>query len=203
MNGTNLDVTIFVPCYNESANITYALEVIRKAFSRLKLQYEIIVIDDCSTDDTPIVVQKYISNNSTKNVRIYKQQQNMGLAYNFTEAAFLGKGKYYRQVNGDADESEDNLIKLFSNLGRKDIIVPYHENATARGIPRRIISSLYTKIINFINGYSLKYYNGMAVYKRSDVMRWHSHSHGFGYQAELLTFLISKGRSYIEIPPYC
>ncbi len=196
----SIDVTIFVPCYNEEKNVVNTFKVIHSAFSDLALSYEIIAMDDGSRDNTVEVIDEYIKSNSDKNVSLHVQPSNMGLAYNFAEAAFLGRGKYFRQVNGDNDDSKENLIKLFSNLGKADLIIPYLEDATARRLCRRMVSNVYTKIVNLINGYNLKYYNGMAVYLRSDVMRWHSQSHGFGYQAELLTCLLDKKRSYIEVP---
>jgi glycosyltransferase involved in cell wall biosynthesis len=203
MNSTeniSVDVTIFVPCYNEEKNVINTFKVIESAFVELGLSYEIIAMDDGSKDNTAQVIQEYIHTNSDKKIYFYRQPRNMGLAYNFADAAFLGKGKYFRQVNGDNDDSKENLIKLFSNLGKADIIIPYLVDATARRHRRRIISSIYTKIINLINGYNLKYYNGMAVYLRAQVMRWHSHTHGFGYQAELLTCLLDKHSTYIEVP---
>ena len=42
----------------------------------------------------------------------------------------------------------------------------------------------FTFLVNLISGYHLKYYNGMAIHLRYNVMRWHPSSYGFGFQAD-------------------
>ena len=48
--------------------------------------------------------------------------------------------------------------------------------------------------------YNIRYYNGMAVTLRYNVMRWGPYSFGFGFQAELVTRLLDEGATFIEIP---
>jgi hypothetical protein len=69
-----------------------------------------------------------------------------------------------------------------------------------KALSRRILSKIYTAIVNFISGYRLHYYNGLPVFKRRDVMRWNPNSHGFGYQADLVTRLLDRGATYLEVP---
>ena len=54
-----LDLTIFVPCYNEATRIEGTLSTIREAHGELRLTYEVIVVDDGSTDDTAAIVERY------------------------------------------------------------------------------------------------------------------------------------------------
>jgi hypothetical protein len=64
------------------------------------------------------------------------------------------------------------------------------------------VSRSYTALVNLLSGYSIRYYNGLAVHLRYNVMRWHSNSHGFGFQADLITRLLDLKATYIEIPVY-
>jgi len=48
----------------------------------------------------------------------------------------------------------------------------------------------------------MHYYNGLLVTRTDYVRRWHSNSHGFGFQADLLTRLLSKNLTYEEVPVY-
>ena len=63
-----------------------------------------------------------------------------------------------------------------------------------------MLSRTYTSLVNLLSGQSLRYYNGCAVYRRADVMRWHSRSAGFGFQADLVTRLLMQGATYVEVP---
>ena len=54
--------------------------------------------------------------------------------------------------------------------------------------------------MNLLSGCRIRYYNGLAVLPRYDVMRWHPNSPGFGFQADLVTRLLYMGATYREIP---
>jgi hypothetical protein len=54
--------------------------------------------------------------------------------------------------------------------------------------------------VNSLSGHRVRYYNGLAIHLRYNVMRWGPYSFGFGFQAELITRLLDEGASYIEVP---
>ena len=54
-----LDMSFFVPCYNEERHVVEAIEKLVAVATTLKLAYEILVFDDCSTDRTVEVVNAY------------------------------------------------------------------------------------------------------------------------------------------------
>lgn len=62
------------------------------------------------------MIEEYINAHEEIKIQVIKNQKNMGLAYGFTEAAFLGSGKYFRQVNGDNDETVETLTHIFSYI---------------------------------------------------------------------------------------
>src|SRR6266478_533708 len=85
-------------------------------------------------------------------------------------------------------------------MGHADIVIPYHENVPGKSPLRRAVSKLYTSLVNSLSGYHIRYYNGLALTLRYNVMRWGPYSFGFGFQAELITRLLDENASYIEIP---
>src|SRR5262245_56367921 len=78
-----IDVTLIVPCYNEEGNVIATLETIVAAMLRLPYSYEVIVLDDCSTDRTVAKVQEYQLRHPNAPVRLYRNPINVGLARNF------------------------------------------------------------------------------------------------------------------------
>jgi glycosyltransferase involved in cell wall biosynthesis len=195
-----LDLTIFVACYNEEANILATLETLAEALRELPLSHEIIVIDDASRDRSVELVKEYQAQNPAVPVRLVENPGNRGLARNFVEGAFLGRGRYYKLVCGDNVEPRENLLAVFKRLGNADLVVPYHERTEGRTLGRRLLSRTYTTLVNFASGYSLRYYNGCGLYRRADVMRWHSRAAGFGFQADLVVRLLDEGASHVEVP---
>jgi glycosyltransferase involved in cell wall biosynthesis len=194
-----LDLTVFVSCYNEAPYIIGTLDAVRSAATEAGLAHEIIVIDDGSRDDSPRIVADYIAANPDARIVLRVNRVNKGLAQNYFDAAFLGRGKYFRLICGDNAEPRDSIVTVFNAIGKADIIIPYYATAEGKNLRRRVISKGYTGLINLITGNRLKYYNGLAVHLRHNVMRWHSNTHGFGFQADILCLLIDLGFTYQQV----
>jgi glycosyltransferase involved in cell wall biosynthesis len=194
-----LDLTVFVSCYNEKSYIIRTLDTLRAALAELSFSYEIIVIDDCSGDGSADVVEAYIGANPAERLLLRRNKFNIGWAQNYVDAAFIGKGTYYRIVCGDASEPKDTMIKVFREIGSADIIIPYYGENVGRTRARYLLSRTYVMLVNLISGFHLKYYNGLPVHLRYNVMRWHSNTRGFGFQADLLCLLLELGFTYKEV----
>jgi glycosyltransferase involved in cell wall biosynthesis len=195
-----VDLTIVIPCLNEEGNIAATLDTVASAMRELPHTYEILVIDDGSTDRTAEVVDRYSEAHQDIPIRLHKNPGNRGLTRTYVDGAFLGRGKYYRLVCGDDVEPKETLRAVFGHLGQADMIIPYHEEVPGKSKFRRRLSKVYTSVVNALSGYQIKYYNGMAAHLRYNVMRWGPYSFGFGFQAELITRLLDEGATYIEIP---
>jgi glycosyltransferase involved in cell wall biosynthesis len=200
---SDLDLTIFVACYNEAANIVDTLDTICVAMRELPLTYEILVIDDASRDASVEKIEEYKRLHPDAPVVLVKSPNNRGLSRNFVEGAFLGRGRYYKLVCGDNVDTRENLLAVFRQLGSADLVIPYHGLSQGRSVFRRALSRTYTRLVNTISGYSLRYYNGCGLYRRADVMRWHSRTTGFGFQAELVVSLLNEGATFVEVPIDC
>jgi glycosyltransferase involved in cell wall biosynthesis len=197
-----IDLTIFVSCYNEAPYIIRTLDTLSGALAELEFSYEIIVIDDCSKDNSADLVEDYIRANPTQRLLLRRNKHNIGWAQNYIDGAFIGKGKYYRIVCGDASEPKDTMIKVFREIGTADIIIPYYVTNAGRSWQRGFLSGAYVALVNLISGFRLKYYNGLPVHLRYNVMRWHSNTRGFGFQADILCLLLEQGFTFKEVPVF-
>lgn len=195
-----IDLTIVVPCLNEERNVEGTLETIAAALRELPYTFEILVIDDGSTDATAQVVERYCNSHPGLPVQLHRNPQNRGLTRVFVDGAFLGHGKYYRLVCGDNVEPKETLQAVFSQMGKADMIIPYHQAIAEKPPVRRWLSQTYTSLVNLLSGYRVRYYNGLALHLRYNVMRWGPYSFGFGFQAELITRLMDEGATSIQIP---
>jgi len=199
-DGDPLDLTIFVSCYNEADYIIGTIETVLDAAKSAGVSHEILVIDDGSRDESPRLVADYIRAHPDENIVLRVNRANKGLAQNYMDGAFLGRGKYYRLICGDNAEPKESILAVFNAIGQADIIVPYYTSSEGKGVRRILISNTYTAIVNLMTGNRLHYYNGLAVHLRYNVMRWHPNTRGFGFQADILCLLIDLGFSYLEVP---
>jgi glycosyltransferase involved in cell wall biosynthesis len=195
-----IDLTVFISCYNEEPYIIGTINTVRAALAELKhLSYELILIDDCSSDRSAQLVEEYIAQNPEERIIFRKNKVNQGFAHCCTDAAFIGRGKYFRTLCGDDSEPQDTIARVFGEIGQADIIVPYYATSEGRSAYRMALSKSFTFLVNTISGHKLHYYNGLAVHLRHNVMRWHSNTRGFGFQADLLCLLLDRGVGYKEV----
>ncbi len=195
----SLTLTALVSCYNEQEYIIQTLEDITGALRLAVSTFEIIVIDDCSKDESAVLVKKYIEDHPTENIILRRNLENRGLAQNFIEGAFLGRGEYYKLFCGDNTEPTESIIAICKLAGQADIIIPNYSNVEGKHGFRLWLSNSYTKLVNLVSGNSVSYYNGLHLHRRQNIMRWHPNTHGFGFQADIVCMLLENGASYQEI----
>jgi glycosyltransferase involved in cell wall biosynthesis len=196
-----LDLTVFISCYNEQQYILATIQTVRDALDEVGgISYEIIVVDDCSKDGSSTLVRGYITAHPEERVLLRINRVNRGLAQSYLDAAFIGKGKFYRLVCGDNAEPQATMVAVFRELGNADMIIPYYVSSEGKSFYRRFLSNTYTALVNLISGLHLHYYNGLAVHLRYNVMRWHSNTRGFGFQADIICLLVNQGFSFKEVP---
>ena len=198
---TPIDLTIFVSCYEEEILIIATLDAVREALATVGgLTYELIVIDDCSRDRSADLVEAYIRAHPAERIMLRRNKVNRGLAQNYFDAAFIGKGKYYRLICGDNAEPRETMVAVFRAIGKADMVIPYYVTREGKGFYRKLLSLAYSQIVNTISGFRLHYYNGLAVHLRYNVMRWHPNTRGFGFQADIICMLLDQGFTYVEVP---
>lgn len=196
---TRVDVTFFVPCYNEEHNIRKVMDKLIEASRLCSVVPEILIYDDASTDGTSDVVEAYKKERPDVLIKLVRHEKNKGVFYNFVDGAFIAVGRHYRMVCGDDVEPLETHTTLLSRCGHADIIIPYYTRIEGRDRHRHAISRLYTWIVNLLTGNAIRYYNGCAIFMRTDIQRWHVEASGFGHQAEFLTRLINEGRTFEQV----
>jgi len=102
------EVSIIIPVYGQ---IEYTFNCL-KSLGRLSSQYsyEIIVVDDCSRDDTGEILSR------VEGIRRVKNKRNLGFIRSCNKGASLAKGKYVLFLNNDTEVSPswmDELVKTF------------------------------------------------------------------------------------------
>ncbi|MEY2899536.1 MAG: hypothetical protein RL138_1589, partial [Bacteroidota bacterium] len=71
-------LSIVIPAYNEGATIHLILDKIKAVQLINGIEKEIIIVNDCSKDNTEESIQNYIASNSTLNIRYLKHEVNKG-----------------------------------------------------------------------------------------------------------------------------
>jgi glycosyltransferase involved in cell wall biosynthesis len=71
-------LSIVIPAYNEGKTIHLILDKIKEVVLVNGISKEIIIVNDCSTDDTDAAVKRYMSANPTSGIQYFQHEVNMG-----------------------------------------------------------------------------------------------------------------------------
>ena len=94
---SNPKLSVIMPCYNVADTIDRALLSIQ--MQKTDKSYEIIAVDDASTDQTLKILEAHAATN--KSIRILKHDVNQGNAVSFYDALCTAKGDYFCVLDGD------------------------------------------------------------------------------------------------------
>ena len=190
-------LTVFVPAYNEVDNLVPTVETILRALSVSVEDYEVIIVDDGSTDGTSEVADALAAHYSE--VRVIHNPRNMGLGYGWMRAIEAATKGSFIFVPGDNTWPYRSLLELFGNLGKADVVTSFTTNPGIRSPVRQILSSIYTTSLNALFGLNMQYYHGLTIYP-SEFLRAHPiTTYGFASMAEALLRAIHEGLSFIEV----
>lgn len=88
-------VTIAIPVYNCAGYIDYA---VRSVINQTYQNWELLLIDDGSTDDT---LKKLMAYKSNTKIKLFSDGQNKGLIYRLNQSIDLAHGQYYARMDAD------------------------------------------------------------------------------------------------------
>jgi len=198
-----MGLSVVLPCYNEEENVHRISSELVPELNKLGISYEILLIDDGSTDNTAAFAERL----SLPQLRIISHGKNKGLG----EAIKTGfkNVKYDLTITLDADfsfrpELIDVLLKRYS-LGDVDLVIGspklarHHEELT---FVRLFISKSALYIYRVLFGKPVTSVNQiLRLYKTRDVRNLEIDAKGFDVFAEVLfKLLVLEEKRYAEVP---
>ncbi len=145
-------LSIIIPCYNVEKYIISCLNSIKKQLNNI--EYEIILINDKSTDNSIKVIKKYLKD-SKMNIKLLENEENKGAGYSRNRALKETQYNYISFIDAD-DYLDDNFYsEMFEKLenDKADVVVSDFNIIYEDGAPSVIASGCEGKInkINMIN----------------------------------------------------
>lgn len=109
-----MDISVVIPVYDEEANVAVLYEELKKVLARLNRKYEIIFVDDGSTDGTFDKLLKLKSKDS--NVKILKFRRNFGQTAALDAGFKSAKGDIIISMDADLQNDPADIPKLLDRM---------------------------------------------------------------------------------------
>lgn len=190
-------VSIFVPAYNEVANLEGAIHDIVGAARAALEDYEILLVDDGSTDGTGPLADRLAQ--ELPKVRVVHQSRNLGIAAGYVRALDEAKLDYFSFLPADGEISPDSIKNIFAAVGTADIVVPYHQNPRARPLHRRFLTWASSTLVNMFFGLRLRYFQGPCIYPTALARALPKTSGGFYFLTQMLVHAARAGHTYVHV----
>ncbi|MDE1190578.1 MAG: glycosyltransferase family 2 protein [Arachidicoccus sp.] len=169
-NPDKLDITVVVPLYNEEESLPELSEWITRVMKENNFSYEVIMVDDGSTDDSWQVVQDIAKINT--NFKGIKFQRNYGKSAALNEGFKAAKGEIVITMDADMQDSPDEIPELRRMIVEDghDLVSGWKKKRYDNKLTKNLPSKLFNATARKSSGIQLHDFNcGLKAYKNKVV----------------------------------
>jgi glycosyltransferase involved in cell wall biosynthesis len=146
---TPIQYSIVVPFYNEEENIKSLYERLKKVMEELGAPYELIFVDDGSTDKTYGILNELYQQDET--VHVIKLRRNFGQSSGLAVGFDFSRGEIIIPMDGDLQHCPEDIPKLLAKIKEGyDIVSGWREERKdpflTRRLPSRVANWLMAKL---------------------------------------------------------
>ena len=206
INKNSFKLSIIIPCYNENQTIDKIISKISKSISTYNyLNYELIIVDDNSTDGTKDKLKKY---ELDKNINVFFHNENLGNGAAIQSAIKHVSGELVLIQDADLEYDPFDYDKLLLPFFETDADVVYGSRFLGGGKYTRIhffwhylANKILTFICNlFINLNLTDMETGYKVFKSSAIKSISLVEKSFSFEPEVTIKLAKKKFKFYEVP---
>ena len=190
-------ISLFLPCYNEADNVARTARQALDVLGRLGADFEVIIVDDGSTDATGEIADSLAAENDRVKVLHHPTNRGYGAALQSGFKAAQKELVFYTDGDGQFDINEmPALLPLCKKYG----IVSCYRLNRQEGLIRRINAWCWTKLVCLMFGMRLRDIDcAFKLYKREIFDNIKILSAGALVDAEILARAIRKGYTVTQV----
>jgi glycosyltransferase involved in cell wall biosynthesis len=161
-----LEISVFLPVYNEQDNIEQLNLKLVDALERLHRSYEVIYVDDGSTDQSLAKLREIAARDS--HVRVISLRRNYGQTAAMSAGIDHARGQILIPMDADLQNDPTDISRLLEKLDDGyDVVSGWRKDRKDRWLTRRLPSRLANRLISKLSGVDLHDYGcSLKAYRR-------------------------------------
>jgi glycosyltransferase involved in cell wall biosynthesis len=151
---SNLGLSIVSPFYNEADGIELFISELLQVLETIDLNYEIILVDDGSSDDSYEIVK----NMQVPNLRIIRFEANAGHMHALSAGLIAANGSLIVTMDSDLQHPPIVIPKLLEEYAQTqaDVVYAVRESRSEEGIVKRTTASMYYRVMRTLTGIDIQ-----------------------------------------------
>jgi glycosyltransferase involved in cell wall biosynthesis len=141
-------IAVIVLAFNEEQSLPGFLDESLQFLSDYVPEWEVLIVDDGSSDGTRAVAERYAAEHD--NVRVLVHQTNQGMGAGMKTGIRAATAEYFTIIAGDGQHPTPELAVMIPGLKEADIVSTYHSNQ--REPHRRVLSYGFRRAMNWAAG---------------------------------------------------
>ena len=198
-------ISVVIPCYNEENTISQVIIKVEKSLLNLNIDYEIIVVDDHSTDDSS---NKLIEFENQKKIKLFTHSQNFGKGAAIATGLKNISGEIILIQDADLEYDPDDYKKLILPFYEANADVVYGSRFLGGGKYVRIhffwhyvANKILTLLCNMIANLNLTdMETGYKLFRYEKIKDLKIKEKSFGFEPEITIKLAKKKSKFFEVP---
>ena len=145
---SNVDFTIVIPFRNEEPSLRQLLPEIKLNIDAIKRSFEVIFVDDASSDNGANVIREFARKDNRFSVS--QLEEHGGQTEGFRRGFSLGKGNCFIRMDADLQDNPDDLIKLLQKIDEGSELVIGVRDSRKHSLVLRILTNAYDAIVGLV-----------------------------------------------------
>jgi dolichyl-phosphate beta-glucosyltransferase len=201
-------LSVVIPAFNEELRIIQTLDYSLNYLKNQNYPFEIIVVNDGSTDKTKEVVQNFINNNSNYNLKIIGYDKNRGKGYAVNYGMTRALGEIVLFMDADNSTKINEVEKAFKKIDEGfDIVIASRKLKESKiivyqSLMRRILGNIFPILVKILFNLNLTDTQaGFKVFKKETLIIFQEQKiFDFAFDVELLVIAKKHNFKIAEIP---
>lgn len=139
-------ISVVLPCHNEQDNLRPLITALREAIEPLKISYEIVITDDCSTDNSWTMLKEFAA--ADKRIRVQRFVKNAGQSAALWAGMKAAHGRYLVTLDADLQNDPRDVPQFIEALKQFDCVCG--SRVAARGQGDNFVRVASSRIANWV-----------------------------------------------------
>jgi len=164
-----MTLSVIIPLYNEEENLPLLYEKLKQYLNSLEKEYEIVIVDDGSTDKTLSILEEIQSKDNK--VIVLSLRRNFGQTAAFAAGFDFARGDIVVTMDGDLQNDPADISKLLELIKDHDLVSGWRKKRKDPFFSRRLPSLMANWLISNVTGVKLHDYGCSLKAYRRDVIK--------------------------------